>query len=552
MIVLERVSVAYGARPALRDLTLEVPEGELVLVVGPTGSGKTSLLRCLGDGEHARRCMTSGRVLVDGVDLRDLDAGALAALVGWVPQDPASVFAADTVEGEVARHVRPGAHDAHGGRRRVEEALDLLALTPLRARPLDRLSGGEQQRVAIAAALVAGPRVLVLDEPTSALDPVAAEDVLAALHRLVHDVGVTVLLSEHRLERVVHHADSVLLVGGDGTSALLSPEQAMAVSSIHPPLVALGRALGWDPLPLSVRDARRAARDLPATLEAAAAAWASGSAPASASASAPSARTPASGTPVISASGLGVVRDGAVALRGVDLAVSPGEVVALMGRNGAGKSTLLHALTGSLRPTTGRVRALPSSSTGRTVQVALSPQDPGAVLRQTAPDRTVSDLLDAADLEHALAHGTTADVLRDLSPDLDHARRPSELSQGQQMCLVLATVLGPVLAGEVEVVLLDEPTRGLDYGAKGRLAVLLRRAAKGGVAVVLATHDVELAAEVATRVAVLAEGELVADGPSTTVLLDSPAFAPQVAKVVRPLPYLTVDRLVAAVGRTPA
>ena len=533
MIVLDRVSVAYGAQPALRDVTLEVPEGELVLVVGPTGSGKTSLLRCLGDGDHARLAVTSGRITVDGVDPRELDAVTLAARVGWVPQDPASGFGAETVEGEVARHAGAGAHDSHGGQRRVEETLDLLALTPLRGRPLDRLSGGEQQRVAIASALVAGPRVLVLDEPTSALDPVAAEDVLATLHRLVHDVGVTVLLSEHRLERVVHHADAVLLVGDGGTSGLLDPAQAMAVSAVHPPLVALGRALGWTPLPLSVRDARRTARGLTDAVDAPGPSAAPDAAPA---------RPSPPGAPVISTTGLGVVRDGAVALRGVDLAVSAGEVVALMGRNGAGKSTLLHALTGDLRPTTGRVRTHPTGRSGGPVQRSLSPQDPTAVLGLAPPDQTVPELLDAADREGDLEQGATANVLRDLAPDVDTARRPGELSQGQQMCLVLATVL----ARRAQLTVLDEPTRGLDYGAKARLAAVLRRAAQDGAALVVATHDVELAAEVATRVVVLAEGEVVADGPSTTVLLDSPAFAPQVAKVVRPLPFLTVDALVSA------
>ena len=548
MIVLDRVSVAYGAQPALRDVTLEVPEGELVLVVGPTGSGKTSLLRCLGDGDHARRAVTSGRVTVDGADPRDLQPAALAARVGWVPQDPASRFSADTVEGEVARHVTAERHDSHRGQRRVEETLDLLALTPLRGRPLTQLSGGEQQRVAIAAALVAGPRVLVLDEPTSALDPVAAEDVLATLHRLVHDVGVTVLLSEHRLERVVHHADAVLLVGGGGTSGLLDPAQAMAVSAIHPPLVALGRALGWSPLPLSVRDARRSARDLPVLLRAAAAS------PEGRTAAPPVRRPP----PVVTATGLGVLRDGTVALRDVDLAVSAGEVVALMGRNGAGKSTLLHALSGDLRPSAGRVRLAapssthpPSSTRGSSpalpARVALSPQDPAAVLDLEPADRTVAELVEEVDRDNALTPGRTAAVLHELAPDLATSGRPHELSQGQQMCVVLATVLAPA----VELTVLDEPTRGLDYGAKARLAALLRRAADNGAAVVLATHDVELAAEVATRVVVLAEGEVVADGPSTTVLLDSPAFAPQVAKVVRPLPFLTVDDLVTALHEPP-
>ncbi|GAB3084541.1 ABC transporter ATP-binding protein [Pedococcus soli] len=531
MIVLEGVRLAYGAQQALEDVTVSVPEGELVLVVGPTGSGKTTLLRTLADVGHARTAVTAGRVDVDGTDPRTCDQATLSALVGWVPQDPATGFSTDTVEAEVGRHVSASAGDPLGGRRRIEETLDLLGLTPLRSRRLVDLSGGEQQRVAIAAALVTGPRVLVLDEPTSALDPVAAEDVLATLHRLVHDVGVTVLVSEHRLERVVHHADAVLLVGDGVVSPLLDTADAMARSAIHPPLVDLGRNLGWDPLPLSVRDARRAARDLRDSLDGSS----TDESPLVGSPVAPAGRpAPGGPSPLVEARGLGVLRGDSVALRGVDLALARGEVVALMGRNGAGKSTLLHALARDLQPSAGRVRHDGAGA------VALSTQDPAATVAALVgadADGPVSAVLAAVD--------GSAEVFARLAPGAAPDGPVSALSQGQRMALSLATVL----ARRAPLTLLDEPTRGLDYGAKARLVGVLRELAARGVAVLVATHDVELAAEVADRVIVLAEGEVVADGAAVTVLLDSPAFAPQVAKVVRPAPYLTVASLVAALAR---
>ncbi|WP_406830386.1 ATP-binding cassette domain-containing protein [Pedococcus sp. KACC 23699] len=534
MIVLEGVCLAYGARPALRDVTLDVPEGELVLVVGPTGSGKTTFLRALADTDHARRAITAGRVTVDGADPRTCDQGTLSALVGWVAQDPTSGFGGGTVQEEVARHVQARPGDRHGGQRRVEETLDLLALAPLRDRAPADLSGGEQQRVAIAAALVAGPRILVLDEPTSALDPVAAEEVLATLHRLVHDVGVTVLVSEHRLERVVHHADAVLLVGDGVVSPLLGTADAMARSAIHPPLVELGRELGWDPLPLSVRDARRAARSLRDDLESPG----HGGTNQALDTPTPAAEraVPGKGGAVVEVRGLGVRRGDTVALRGVDLALGVGEVVALLGRNGAGKSTLLHALLGDLAPTRGRVRLDPAT------EVALSAQDPA---RTVDPLALVNEVLAGADgcAEQSRAPQAGAAALFErLAPGVTHHQRVDALSQGQRMALALATVL----ARRAPLTLLDEPTRGLDYGAKARLVSMLRELAAAGSAVLVATHDVELAAEVADRVVVLAEGEVVADGPAVTVLLDSPAFAPQVAKVVSPAPFLTVSSLVAA------
>ncbi|EWT05128.1 cobalt ABC transporter ATP-binding protein, partial [Intrasporangium chromatireducens Q5-1] len=242
MITFEHVTVRFPESPvpALDDVTLEVPEGELVLVIGPTGSGKSTLLRCInGLVPHFSGGLLSGSVAVDGLDTRQHRPRDLATVVGLVEQNPVSTFVTDVVEDEIAYGMETMGLDPTSIRRRVEETLDLFALTALRARPLDSLSGGQQQRVAIAAVFAAGPRVLVLDEPTSALDPVAAEEVLASLDRIVHDLGTTVVIAEHRLERVIHHADRVVLLDHGRTSPLLDPADAMRTSPIHPPVVAL-------------------------------------------------------------------------------------------------------------------------------------------------------------------------------------------------------------------------------------------------------------------------------------------------------------------------
>ncbi|MER7756963.1 ATP-binding cassette domain-containing protein [Kitasatospora sp. NPDC097643] len=534
MITFEQVSVRYpdAAAAAIDGVDLTVPEGELCLLVGPSGSGKSTLLGTVsGLVPHFTGGTLHGRVTVGGRDTRAHRPRELADLVGTVGQDPLAHFVTDTVEDELAYGMESLGLPADVMRRRVEETLDLLGLADLRDRALTSLSGGQQQRVAIGSVLTVHPRVLVLDEPTSALDPGAAEEVLAVLQRLVHDLGTTVLMAEHRLERVVQYADQVLLLTPGAPPVLGEPAEVMAHSPVHPPVVGLGRLAGWRPLPLSVRDARRKAGPLRDRLD--------GHRPATTG-------TPiATDTPIATVDRLAVRRGPVQALRGVDLAVRPGEITALMGRNGAGKSTLLGSLVGLHEPAAGSVRV-----GGRTPhrtrpaelirEVGLVPQDP----RDLLYGETVAAECTAADADAGAAGGTCRALVERLLPGIADAAHPRDLSEGQRLTLALAVVL----TARPPLLLLDEPTRGLDYAAKARLVEILRDLAAEGHAVLLATHDVELAAELAHRTVILAEGEVVADGPTAEVVVSSPAFAPQVAKVLAPGPWLTVRQVAEALG----
>src|SRR5437763_3732956 len=237
MIRFDNVSVTYpdATMPVLRDVHLTIPEGELCLVVGRTGSGKSTLLRCInGLVPHFTGGRLSGHVIVDGRDTRDCRPRDLADVVGFVGQEPLAGFVTDTVEDELAYSMESLGVAPPTMRRRVEETLDLLGLADVRNRPLLSLSAGQQQRVAIGSVLTASPRVLVLDEPTSALDPAAAEDVLAALTRLVHELGLTVVLAEHRLERVVQYADRVITVDVGGQVTMGPAAEVMVHAPVAP------------------------------------------------------------------------------------------------------------------------------------------------------------------------------------------------------------------------------------------------------------------------------------------------------------------------------
>jgi len=531
-VAFSEVTITYAGapEPVLSSVTLDIEEGELVLVVGRTGSGKSTLLGAInGTVPHFTGGTLAGRVLVHGRDTRHHRPRDLADLVGVVGQDPLAGFVTDTVEEELAYGMEQLALPAPVMRKRVEETLDVLGIAELRDAPLRDLSGGQQQRVAIGAVLTTHPRVLVLDEPTSALDPTGAEEVLAAITRLVHDLAVTVVIAEHRVERVLQYADRVVHVGLDGRVSSGSPAEQMISSTVAPPVVELGRWAGWSPLPLSVRDARRAGGQLRQAL--------------SAQPSAPEHQA-RPGPPVLTGTGVTVQHGHVVAVRSADIALHAGEVAALMGRNGAGKSSLLWALQGSGSLTSGRVRVLGPG--GERDPHALGARERRALIGlvpQNASDllylESVAHECDQADRESQARQGTCSALLAHLAPGVAGEQHPRDLSEGQRLALVLAVQL----TADPPVLLLDEPTRGLDYRAKRALRDTLRSLCRDGRSVLLSTHDVEFVAEAADRVVVMAAGEIVADGPTAEIVVSSPAFAPQIAKVTAPGRWLTVGQV---------
>lgn len=582
------VSVRYSddgrlGPPVLKDVDLTLHEGEILLVVGRTGAGKSTLLGAMtGAVPHFTGGELTGTVRVLGRDTRTHPPRMLADVVGVVGQDPLAGFVTDTVEEELAYGMEQLGLGAALMRKRVEETLDLLGIAELRDVPLAELSGGQQQRVALGSVLTTRPGLVILDEPTSALDPNGSEDVLATVTRLAHDLAVTVVIAEHRIERVLQYVDRVAHVGADGRVDVADPRTAMTTSDVAPPVIELGRWAGWDPLPLSIRDARTAGTDLRRALFTAPASGGAPAVPAVApggravspgaravSPAAPTARryaatdrAVAGPAPAVRARGI-VVDFGPVrAVDHVDLHIAPGEVCALMGRNGCGKSSLLWALQGTGRRSGGTVRVNDDGAVTRAAAtgggadpadlaplarrrlVGLVPQNPTDLLCHP----TVARELAASDDESGARPGATRSLLDDLAPGIGGDLHPRDLSEGQRLALTLAIQL----TAQPGVVLLDEPTRGLDYTAKAALSESLRGVAASGRAVVVATHDVEFAAMCATRALVMAAGEIVADGPATEILSGAPAYAPQVAKVTAGVgvdsSWLTLDEVRVALG----
>lgn len=530
MITFSNVSLVYphSTKTILENLSFHIEEGEMVLVMGETGSGKSSLLRLInGLVPHHTGGILAGDIYVDGISTRMVKPGALAHVVGIVGQNPAHGFVTDIVEEELAFSMEALNFAPDVMRKRVEEVLDILSLSAVRHRSIATLSGGEQQRVAIGTALVMHPKVLVLDEPTSALDPIAAEEVLSILHRLVHDLSVTVIIAEHRLERVIQFVDRIIYIEGNGETSIGSAPEILKNAELVPPIIRLARALNLSEIGTSVREVRRATEDIRVK------------------------EYPISPkinhdlTPAIQISHVSHSYGANAALRNVTTTINHGEIVAIMGRNGAGKSTLLHSIVGLHSIHSGEITVngvAPTTLKGayRRRAIGYVPQEPSDLLFA----QTVGDECRQSDRDNALVEGSTWTLLNTLVPHISLSAHPNDLSEGQRLALVLSIVL----SANPEVLVLDEPTRGLDYRAKHLFALALKKfATEANRPVLLATHDVELVAELADRVLFLAEGEIVADGNTLDVLLSSPAFAPQVAKIMSPKPWLTVSDVVEAI-----
>jgi energy-coupling factor transport system ATP-binding protein len=510
-LAIEGLTYRYPTAPgaALSNLSLQLAPGEFVLLAGRSASGKSTLLRAAcGLVPHFHGGELSGRIEVAGIDALATGPGELATAVGYVAQDPETQVVSTTVAAEIELPLEMRGDPSTSRARAVEEVALALAIPQLLGRAVDTLSGGELQRVALAAALVTRPQLILLDEPTSQLDPVAGDELIWLLRRLNEEWGVTILLAEHRLERCLAAADRVIAVVCGAIAFDGRPRDFLAWAqendtALETPAARMFSLAGIEPLPVGVRDARQTLRRVGVNRP-----------PRPASRRAIDSQHAKS---VLQTKALWVELDAGGGpqdvLRGVDLRIRRGERVALMGRNGAGKSTLLRAAAGLVDPVRGKIET-PDG-------IALLTQNPGDYLvRERVGDELPGDGGLAALRVVGLEQAVDAD--------------PRDLSGGERQRLALAIALAGRMDGNElpGLVALDEPTRGMDRARKDDLVELIESSSARGAAVLVATHDVEFAAAFAVRVVLLGDGVVIADGPAAEVLSGGWYFATEVARVL--------------------
>ena len=549
MIRIRDLTFHYGdaSKPALQDVNLEIEDGEFVLVTGPSGCGKSSLCRCLnGLIPHFYGGRIAGELKVQGLDVMESTTKELATRVGMVFQDPENQAVAMDAEREIAFGLENLAFTKDVMAKRVEESLDTLGISAIRHRQVHELSGGEKQKVVIASVLALHPDILVLDEPTSELDPKGAEEVLSIVQRLNDELGITVILVEQRLDRVVHLVDRMIVLDegrivADGNARAVVANGNIAKIGVGvPPIVRMVQRLrsdgfNVDGVPLTVKEGRSILKEIfkgakESTL--------------------PQAESANNAKPVVEMDKLWhTYPEGITALKNVSLSICQGEFVAIMGRNASGKTTLVKHINGLLKPTKGKVRVTGIDTQRATIaqlakMVGFVFQNPNDHLFADTVEEEIAFILKNLGVDRAEIAARVDEMLEMF--ELKEYRRhyPRSLSGGERQRGAIASVL----VARPKVLILDEPTRGMEYKLKSELMRFLRTYKANGGAVVLVTHDVETVAEYADRVVLLSEGRIVVDGNKRDVLSQALFFSPQINRLVQaferygvPNNILTVD-----------
>ncbi|MBN2168640.1 MAG: energy-coupling factor ABC transporter ATP-binding protein [Actinobacteria bacterium] len=547
LVEVKNLTYSYPGRKTstLSGINFDVNPGEFVLLLGESGSGKSTLCKALnGLVPHYFGGTIGGSVRIRGMITTDSSVSKLSRHVGMVFQDPENQIVTDRIESEVAFGLENTGVPAKQMKKRVQEVLATLRLSTYKNKKLSELSGGQKQKVALASVLVMHPDLIVLDEPTSQLDPISSEDFLATLKSLNDDLGLAVLLTEHRIEKCFHFADRVLVLDRgklvfDGKPKELAGWSGGSGRIPLPPISELFLDNGSGEIPITVKEGRgkiSALMNGKAGIE---------TGNIRATAQSKDRRRPflkrmpgssnENGPAVLDVKNVYFsYNDGTQALCGINLTIRPGESVAVIGENGSGKSTLVRHFNGLLRPQRGAVLLEGKNISGREVAVlaktcGMLGQNPNFQLISKTVEGELEETLNGVGIEIEM-HGRLIDkTLRDFSLDEIRHDNPQDLSCGQRERLALASVV----VYQPPLLVLDEPTRGIDKRTKQFIYGYLREYRKNGNTVILVTHDLEFAAGCCDRFVLMSDGLVLADGDGNEVLSGSLFFTTQFNKSFR-------------------
>lgn len=533
---LNQVTYTYpeAQQHALSDVQFQVTSGQWILLQGPTGCGKSTLLKCISGACPSFYGGTiQGGVTIDGKQVHALSQRDRVALVGVVSQDPEAQSVYDTVEHEVAFAMENLGIPTRDMKWRVAEVLDVVGMSAFHDALTHTLSGGQRQRVALASALVHQPEILLLDEPTSQLDPVAAEEWFDILSRLNEEFGLTIIMSEHRLDRAYSFVDTVAYMEGGHILQTGAPREMASWLLHHEPsaVPTLARLCPTHPLQpvLSVREARQALAEV-------------GNPGDQTRTDQPNDAPPQQGTgsvrdsELLSLHGVDCAYEGTVvlALNDCSLSIPAHQVTAVIGANGAGKSTLLRVLAGLQPILRGKFSGVLLGGHRRKRDllqlidnaIGYLPQNPNDYLSQPRVTEEIGyglrlrgkSLSDVADRVEALLHEFSLTHLKE--------RNPRDLSGGEKLRVALAGAL----AHRPQLLLLDEPTRGFDTLHRKQLGQRLQTT---GMTTVVATHDMEFVAEFSHHVLFFHKGQVVLSGSPREVFSQALYFSPPIARALR-------------------
>ena len=533
MLKTEHFCFAYPEQPrsALQDVSLELQQGEFVVLCGPSGCGKTTLLRQFKStmAPHGRR---SGSILFDGEPLESLDQRAQTTRIGFVQQNPENQVVTDKVWHELAFGLESLGYDTPTIRRRVAEMASFFGIQTWFYKNVTELSGGQKQLLNLASIMVMQPELLILDEPTSQLDPIAAGEFLSTVGKINRELGTTILLTEHRLEEAFPLASRVVVMDKGVILSEGTPQQVglSLKDKGHSMFLAMPTAMRvWAavensaPCPVTVREGRDWLADFAAAHPL--------------SELSPEPVYACDEEKVIEAEGLWFKyeKDLPDVVKGLSLTVRKGEFLALLGGNGTGKTTSLKLLAGLLTPYRGTVRTSGA--------VGVLPQNPQTMFVKKTVREDLLELLPKKDpqREEKAAHVTALCRLEEL---LD--RHPYDLSGGEQQRAALAKVL----LLNPDVLLMDEPTKGLDAEFKQLFAEILQTLLRRGVTIVMVSHDVEFCARYARRCALFFDGNIVAEGTPRPFFSGNSFYTTSANRMARSLlpAAVTAEDVISACG----